>query len=60
MAQKLVVHQEGQMYHIFTAQGIQIAQVFTGFDCQYARDVQCINAIGRALAKRWDIPTGKD
>lgn len=60
MAPKLIVRQDGQMYHIFTPQGIQIAQVFTGCDGQYARDVQCINAIGRALAKRWDIPIGKD
>lgn len=45
------------MYYIYTQQGIQIAQIFTGYDGQYIRDVQCITAIGRALTKRWNIPT---
>ena len=52
---KLVIRQDGQMYYIFTQQGIQIAQVWLGCDGQYAQDVPCINAIGRALAKRWGL-----
>ena len=52
---KLVIRQDGQMYYIFTPQGIQIAQIWLGCDGQYALDVQCINAIGRALAKRWGL-----
>lgn len=55
--EKLIVKQQGQMYYIYTQQGIQIAQIFTVCDGQYIRDVQCITAIGRALTKRWNIPT---
>lgn len=55
----LQLKQVGQMYYIYTPQGILIAQVFLGQDGQYFKDVPCINAIGRALAKRWDIPVKK-
>ena len=37
--EKLIVKQQGQMYYIYTQQGIQIAQIFTGCDGQYIRDV---------------------
>ena len=56
---KLIMRQEGQMYYIFTPQGILIAQLFMGCDGQFARDAQCLSAVGKAMAKRWDIPTGK-
>lgn len=60
MNSKLIMRQNGQVYYIYTQQGILIAQLFMGQDGQYARDVQCLNAVGRAMAKRWDIPTGKN
>lgn len=41
-------------------QGILIAQIFMGYDGQYAKDVQCLGTIGRALAKRWGFSAGKD
>jgi hypothetical protein len=56
----LYIRQNGQVYDIYTANGIWIARVFTGYDGQYAKDVQCMNIIGKALAKRWDIPLKKD
>lgn len=55
----LQLKQVGQMYYIYTPQGILIAQVFLGQDGQYAKDVLCLNVIGRALAKRWGIPAKK-
>lgn len=60
MNSKLIMRQNGQVYYIYTPQGILIAQLFMGQDGQYARDVQCLTAVGRAMAKRWDIPTGKN
>lgn len=57
---KLVMRQDGQMYYIYTPQGILIAQLFMGCDGQFARDLQCVTAVGKAMAKRWDIPTGKN
>ena len=55
----LQLKQVGQMYYIYTPQGILIAQVFLGQDGQYAKDVLCLNVIGRALAKRWGISVQK-
>lgn len=55
----LYMRQNGQVYSLYTPQGILIAQVFLGQDGQYAKDVLCLNVIGRALAKRWDIPVKK-
>lgn len=49
------MRQNGQVYYIYTPQGILIAQLFMGQDGQYARDVQTLTAVGRAMAKRWDI-----
>lgn len=60
MSNKLVMKQDGQLYYIYTPQGILIAQIFMGYDGQYAKDVQCLGTIGRALAKRWGFSTGKD
>lgn len=60
MSNKLVMKQDGQLYYIYTPQGILIAQIFMGYDGQYAKDVQCWGTIGRALAKRWGFSAGKD
>ena len=59
MAGKLIMRQNGQVYYIYTQNGILIAQLFMGCDGQYARDVQCLNQVGRALIKRWGL-SGKD
>lgn len=59
MTDKLIMRQDGQVYYIYTPQGILIAQLFMGYDGQYAKDVQTLTAIGRALAKRWGYSTGK-
>ena len=59
MIDKLIMRQSGQTYYIYTPQGILIAQLFMGYDGQYARDVQTLTAVGRALAKRWGYSTGK-
>lgn len=56
----MYMRQNGQVYSIYTAQGILIAQVFTGYDGQYIKDAACLTAIGKALAKRWDIPYKKN
>lgn len=55
MSGKLIMRQNGQVYYIYTPQGILIAQLFMGQDGQYAKDVQTLTAVGRAMAKRWDI-----
>ena len=60
MNSKLLMRQEGQMYYIYTPQGILIAQLFMGYDGQYAKDVQTLTAVGRAMAKRWGFSTGKN
>ena len=54
----LYLHQQGQVYSIYTPQGILIAQVFMGYDGQYARDVAVLQPITKALAKRWGIHPG--
>ena len=56
----LYLHQEGRVYSIYTPQGILIAQVFMGYDGQYARDAKCLDAIGRIMAKRWGLPLKRD
>lgn len=60
MSEKLIMHQEGQTYYIYNPNGILIAQIFTGYDGQYAKDVECLNGVGRALAKRWGLTNGKN
>ena len=60
MSGKLIMHQEGQTYYIYNPNGILIAQIFTGCDGQYAKDVECLNGVGRALAKRWGLTNGKN
>lgn len=60
MNSKLILRQNGQMYYIYTPQGILIAQLLMGYDGQYAKDVQALNAVGRAMAKRWGITSGKN
>lgn len=60
MADKLIMRQNGQVYSIYTPQGILIAQLFMGYDGQYARDVQALTAVGKAMARRWDISPGKN
>lgn len=59
MDSKLIMRQNGQVYSVYLPNGVLVCQFFTGYDGQYARDVQCLNAIGRAMAKRWGYSTGK-
>lgn len=60
MNSKLIIRQNGQVYYIYTQRGVLIAQLRMVQDGKYARDVQCLTAVGKAMAKRWDIPTGKN
>lgn len=55
MMNGLYVQQNGQHYAIYTPQGIQIALLFLGQDGQYARDVELLNPVTKALARRWGI-----
>lgn len=55
MMNGLFVIQKEQHYAIYTPQGIQIAYLFLGQDGQYARDVELLNPVTKALAKRWGI-----
>lgn len=59
MANKLILKQEGQMYYIYTPQGILIAQLFMGCDGQYFKDTQTLTTVGHAMAKRWGLTTEK-
>ena len=55
MMNGLYVQQSGQHYAIYTPQGIQIALLFLGQDGQYVRDVELLNPVTKALARRWGI-----
>ena len=56
----LFVRQVGQQYLIYTPQGIQVGYVFLGQDGQYAKDVVVLNAVTKALAKRWGLSDKKN
>jgi len=57
---KLIKHQEGQTYYIYHPSGMLLCQFWTGCDGQYAKDIPCLSAIGKAIAKRWGISVGND
>lgn len=48
-----VVQNGGQMYSVYTPQGIQIAQIFMGSDNQIFRDAEALKIICKVLARRW-------
>ena len=48
MMNGLLVVQKEQHYAIYTPQGIQIAYL-------YARDVELLNPVTKALSRRWGI-----
>lgn len=54
-----VVQNGGQVYSIYTPQGIQVAQLFMGQDGQIFQDAECLKLIARILAKRWGVSQGK-
>ena len=60
MINGLFVRQVGQQYLIYTPQGIQVGYVFLGQDGQYAKDVVVLNAVTKALAKRWGLSDKKN
>ena len=60
MINGLFVRQVGQQYWIYTPQGIQVGYVFLGQDGQYAKDVVVLNAVTKALAKRWGLSDKKN
>ena len=60
MMNGLVVIQNGQFYSIYTPQGIQIAQIFTGADGQTIQDVLALKEITQALKKRWNVQERKN
>lgn len=60
MLNGLFVRQVGQQYLIYTPQGIQVGYVFLGQDGQYAKDVVVLNAVTKALAKRWGLSDKKN
>ena len=60
MMNGLVVIQNGQFYSIYTPQGIQIAQIFTGADGQIIQDVLALKEITQALKKRWNVQERKN
>lgn len=60
MDNRLIMRQNGQMYYIYTPNGILVATLFMGQDGQFARDVQCLSVVGRAMAKRWGLSAGKN
>ena len=55
MMNGLLVVQKEQHYAIYTPQGIQIAYLFLGQDGQYARDVELLNPVTKALSRRCGI-----
>ena len=59
MDNRLVMRQNGQVYYLYTPNGILVATLYMGNDLQYARDVQCLSSVGKAMAKRWGLSTGK-
>ena len=60
MDNRLIKYQVGQTYYLYTPNGILVATLFMGQDGQYARDVQCLVTVGKAMAKRWGLSTGKN
>ena len=58
MMNGLYVVQNGQAYYIYTPQGEPIGVVFCGYDGQFARDVQALGPITKALARRWGVRSG--
>lgn len=54
-----VVQNGGQVYSIYTPQGIQVAQLFMGQDGQIFQDAEALKLIARILAKRWGVSQGK-
>ena len=51
----MVVQQRGQLYSIFTPNGIMVAQVYMGNDGLYLGDSRCLDYICKVMAKRWNV-----
>ena len=55
MMHGLYVFQEGQTYHVYLPQGIQVATIYMSNDGQYMNDALAMKAITSVLAKRWGV-----
>lgn len=55
----LFVQQNGQLYSIFTPNGIMIAQISMGNDGLFLVDSRCLDVITKLMAKRWYIDNKK-
>lgn len=53
----MIVQQNGQIYSVYTPNGILVCQVCCGYDQMYLLDAKVMQYICRVLARRWNIST---
>lgn len=51
----MVVQQNGQLYSIFTPNGVMVCQVYMGNDGAFLLDAKCVQYLCKLLARRWNI-----
>lgn len=51
----IFLQQIGQTYMAYLPTGEPVAQIFMGYDGQFAKDVLALNPITKALAARWGV-----
>lgn len=50
-----IVQGNGQVYRIYTPQGIVVAELFMGQDGQIFKDTEALKAIAKIMAMRWNV-----
>ena len=55
----MIIQQQGQLYSIFTPNGIMVCQVYMGNDQFYIGDAKCLEMICKILSKRWRVTTSR-
>ena len=51
----MIVQQNGQLYTVYTPNGLAVAQILLGYDNQYLLDAKCMQYICKVLARRWKV-----
>ena len=51
----MIVQQQGQLYSIYTPNGMLVCQTYLGNDGAFLLDAKCVQYMCKLLARRWNI-----